>query len=88
MTQTTFYRFLQYLQDELSVFKTAIAETLQQLGKDSYLLPVALWQYELLTLSQLDQAYDWLAKRSSHPLKSSLLPLRGCNKTENVFQFL
>lgn len=61
MTQTTFAQFLQYLQEDLSVSKAAIAEALQQLGKDSHLLPIALWQYGLLTLTQLDQTYDWLA---------------------------
>ncbi len=65
MTQTTFAQFLQYLQDELSVSKTAIAEALQQLDKDSHLLPIALWQYGLLTLRQLDQTYDWLATAHS-----------------------
>ncbi|MGB3295815.1 MAG: DUF2949 domain-containing protein [Phormidesmis sp.] len=50
MTQTTFAQFLQYLQDDLSVSKTAIAEARQQLGEDLHLLPIALWQYGLLTL--------------------------------------
>ena len=61
MTKATFAQFLQYLQDELAISKAAIEDALQQLGQDSYLLPIALWQYGLLTLKQLDQAYDWLA---------------------------
>ncbi len=61
MTKSTFAQFLKYLQDELAISRASIEEALQQLGQDSYLLPIALWQYGLLTLKQLDQAYDWLA---------------------------
>ena len=61
MTKATFAQFLQYLQDELAISRATIEDALQQLGQDSYLLPIALWQYGLLTLKQLDQAYDWLA---------------------------
>lgn len=61
MTKATFTRFLQYLQDELAISKASIEEALQYLGQDSYLLPIALWQYGLLTLKQLDQTCDWLA---------------------------
>lgn len=67
MTPTTFAQFVQYLQDELAVSKTAIATALQDLGKDSHLLPIALWQYGWLTLTQLDQTYDWLATTYSQP---------------------
>ncbi|MGB3296446.1 MAG: DUF2949 domain-containing protein [Phormidesmis sp.] len=61
MKKTTFTQFLQYLQDELAISRASIEEALQQLGQDTYLLPIALWQYGLLTLKQLDQVYDWLA---------------------------
>lgn len=61
MTKATFTRFLQYLQDELAISKASIEEALQYLEQDSDLLPIALWQYGLLTLKQLDQTCDWLA---------------------------
>lgn len=61
MTRATFSRFLQYLQNEFSISKIAIEESLRSLGADSYLLPIALWQHGVLTLTQLDQVYDWLA---------------------------
>ncbi len=61
MTRAALSQLLRYLQDELSVSKTAIEEALRSLGTDSYLLPIALWQYGVLTLTQLDQVYDWLA---------------------------
>jgi len=61
MTKTIYAQLLQYLQNELAVSHTSIEQTLSQLGQDSHLLPIALWQYRLLTLQQLDQIYDWLA---------------------------
>lgn len=61
MTKTTFTQFLQYLQDELAISRTSIEEALRQLGQDSHLLPIALWQRGVLSLNQLDLTYDWLA---------------------------
>jgi len=63
MTKATFAQFLQYLQDELSISHISIEQTLQSLGQDSHLLPIALWQYGVLTLNQLNQVYDWLADK-------------------------
>ena len=63
MTKATFAQFLQYLQDELSISHISIAQTLQSLGLDSHLLPIALWQYGVLTRNQLNQVYDWLADK-------------------------
>lgn len=63
MTKATFAQFLQYLQDELSISLISIEQTLQVLGQDSHLLPIALWQYGVLTLNQLGQVYDWLADK-------------------------
>jgi hypothetical protein len=65
MTKALYTQFLQYLQDELAVSRASIEQALQQLGKDSHLLPIALWQCGLLSLEQLDQTYDWLAKTYS-----------------------
>lgn len=61
MTNQASSPFLRYLQDELAISKQAIEQTLQKLGQDSHLLPIALWQHGVLTLKQLEQAYDWLA---------------------------
>lgn len=65
MSKTIYAQFLRYLQDELAVSQAAIEQALRQLGQDSHLLPIALWQYGLLTLDQLDQTYDWLATTHS-----------------------
>lgn len=77
MTKITFVRFLQYLQNELSVSKIAIEEALRSLGTDSYLLPIALWQCGVLTLAQLDQVYDWLAIAYKRQEFSELLRLES-----------
>ena len=54
-------QFLQYLQEEFSISKLLLEKVIRFIEKDLYLLPIALWQYELLTVNQLDQVYDWLA---------------------------
>ncbi len=61
MTQTTYAQFLTYLRTELAVSNASIDQASQQLGQDFHLLPIALWQYGLITLRQLEQTYDWLA---------------------------
>lgn len=61
MNSNIYSQFLQYLQDELVVPQAALERIEKFIEQDFHLLPIALWQYELLTLKQLDQAYDWLA---------------------------
>jgi hypothetical protein len=36
--------------------------TQQHPERNSYLLPMVLWQYGLLTLEQLDRLFDWLER--------------------------
>ncbi len=52
---------LHFLQNELAVPETSIATALQRSDQDSYLFPIVLWQYGLITIEQLDQVFDWLA---------------------------
>lgn len=61
MKVAVYAQFMQYLQDELAIPQTSIEKALHSIGTDSHLLPIALWQYGLLTLKQLDQTCDWLA---------------------------
>ncbi len=61
MTQMTYIQLLQYLKIDLAISSASIEQAVQQLGQDVHLLPIALWQYGLITLKQLDQTYDWLA---------------------------
>ena len=52
---------LQFLQNELAVSEESIASALQQSNQDTSLFPIVLWQHGLITLEQLDQAFDLLA---------------------------
>ena len=52
---------LKFLQDELAVSEKSIASALQQSDQDTNLFPIILWQHGLITLEQLDQAFDLLA---------------------------
>ena len=52
-------RLISFLQSELAIPADWIALAQRQ-GEEPNLLPMVLWQYGLVTLSQLDQVFDWL----------------------------
>ena len=52
-------RLISFLQSELAIPADWIALAQRQ-GEAPNLLPMVLWQYGLVTLSQLDQVFDWL----------------------------
>lgn len=52
-------QFIYFLREELAIPSTAIDFALRRVDIPS-LLPMILWQYGLVTLSQLDQIFDWL----------------------------
>lgn len=53
-------RLISFLQEELAVPAASIALAQRQGEQDPTLLPMILWQYGLVTLSQLEQVFDWL----------------------------
>jgi hypothetical protein len=54
-------RLIHFLREELAVPAAAIALALRHLNEQgSNLLPVVLWQYGLITLEQLERAFDWM----------------------------
>jgi Protein of unknown function (DUF2949) len=54
-------RLIQFLKEELAVPAAAIALALRHLNEQGpNLLPVVLWQYGLITLEQLERAFDWM----------------------------
>ncbi|MGD1900560.1 MAG: DUF2949 domain-containing protein [Phormidesmis sp.] len=61
MKTDIYLQFIEYLQDELVVPQAPLEKIIKFVEQDFHLLPIALWQYELLTVHQLEQAYDWLA---------------------------
>jgi hypothetical protein len=53
-------QLIEFLQTELALSSDAIAMGLRQAGQATNLLPMALWQYGLVTTEQLSQIFDWL----------------------------
>lgn len=53
-------KLIDFLQTELAVSSDAIAIGLRKAGQTTNLLPMALWQYGLVTTEQLSQIFDWL----------------------------
>ena len=53
----------QFLQDEITVSSAAIALVMQKKEELSSPLPMLLWQYGLVSRSELDRIFDWLEDR-------------------------
>ncbi len=60
MSPAVYSRFLQFLQEELSLSLNSIAIAERQLQDNPGPLPMVLWQYGLVTIEQLDRIYEWL----------------------------
>ncbi len=61
MSKLKLVEFLNFLQKDLSVSQDGIELALRNLRQNSpVLLPMILWQYGLVDLSQLKQIFDWL----------------------------
>lgn len=56
MRVSIYFRFFQYLQDELAVPRASIENAIESVGADFNLLPIELWQCQVITIQQLDQA--------------------------------
>ena len=53
-------RLISFLQSELAIPADWITLAQRQGEQDPNLLPMILWQYGLVTLTQLEQVFDWL----------------------------
>jgi len=60
MQSTRPTRLISFLQSELAIPADWIALAQRQGEQDPILLLMILWQYGLVTLSQLEQVLDWL----------------------------
>jgi hypothetical protein len=60
MTSALAISLTRFLQNDLFVPADAITLALRQESVLPHLLPLVLWQYGFITLSQLEQALDWL----------------------------
>lgn len=59
MSSAKFTKFINFLQEDLAISKDGIELALRNLQQNSRdLLPMILWQYGLVNLSQLDQIFN------------------------------
>jgi hypothetical protein len=61
MTPTVYAQFINFLKEELFLSNDSIEIAEKSVERNSGSLPIALWQYGLITLEELDKIYDWLA---------------------------
>ncbi len=62
MPTITYTRFIEFLQEEIDLPANSIAMAQRSVEQNFSLMPMALWQYGLVTLEQLDKIYEWLEK--------------------------
>ena len=55
-------QLIQFLEEELAIAPPSIAMAVRYSQQDAGPLPMVLWQYGLVSLEQLNQILDWLAK--------------------------
>jgi hypothetical protein len=60
MASQRHHQLIEFLQTEMALSSGAIAMGLRKAGQATNLLPMALWQYGLVTTEQLSQIFDWL----------------------------
>ena len=61
MSKLKLVKFLNFLQTDLAISQDGIELALRNLQKNSpVILPMILWQYGLVDLTQLQQIFDWL----------------------------
>lgn len=53
-------KLIAYLQNELNIPSESIQLALRQVEASPCQLPVALWQYGLVSLNQLNEIFAWL----------------------------
>ncbi len=62
MKSTTPTQLIDFLQEELAIPANSITTALRHPEQNPSMLPMILWQYGLVTLEQLDQIFDWMAR--------------------------
>lgn len=53
-------QFMQFLQNDLAIPDANLQLALRHPEQTPNLLPIILWQYGLVTLTQVNQMFDWL----------------------------
>ena len=62
MAYSKFSHFLRFLRQELAIPKADLRLALRHPEHTPDRLPMILWQYGLVSLSQLSQIFDWLER--------------------------
>lgn len=65
MDVSTNHPLIRFLTEELLISQAAIVFALQRSEQTPSLLPMTLWKYGFVTLSQLDEIFDWLERHGS-----------------------
>lgn len=60
MEQRRLEQFIRFLHEELALPAAEIRLALRRSDQSISTLPMILWQYGLVTITQLDQIFDWL----------------------------
>jgi Protein of unknown function (DUF2949) len=60
LMELTTHPLMRFLRDELAIPAASIALAFQQTHQTPSLMPMVLWQYGLVSLTELDQILDWL----------------------------
>lgn len=58
-------QFMQFLQNDLAIPNASLQLALRHPEQTLTLLPMILWQYGLVTLTQVNQMFDWLEHHAS-----------------------
>ncbi len=57
------HEFMQFLQDDLAIPNASLQLAWRYAEQTPSLLPMILWQYGFVTLSEVNQMFDWLEQQ-------------------------
>lgn len=61
-TEPTEIQLIRYLKEELAVSDDSIELALRHCEQERGTLPMVLWRYGFVSIDQLNQIFDWMAR--------------------------
>lgn len=61
-TEPTDTQLIRYLKEELAVSEDSIELALRHCEQERGTLPMVLWRYGFVSIDQLNQIFDWMAR--------------------------
>jgi hypothetical protein len=61
-TEPTDTQLIRYLKEELAVPENSIELALRHCEQERGTLPMVLWRYGFVSIDQLNQIFDWMAR--------------------------